>query len=436
MPDLETGPSGEGLRGSPAEGTVAPSAGGETRLKQLAGGPVNAFAGVLMAFVALQMLGITMIPVLTPYLQDRFAIDDAQIGLLTAAFTLAVSLAAIPMGLASSRWGGRTLFLAAGLFIAGSLILVAADSYAWLLAGRFVQGLGVGASIPVGTALITTYVAPAWRHRAFGLFGAGTGVGTVFTLLVMPGLAQAGGYRMVFLAAAVVGVALALAVATQRALRLRPAHAETPDLGELARAVGKAARSGRVLLVVAMNFTSLGVVIGILTWTPQFLHDQYGTALATAAYLSASMGVAQIIGNPLGAMIMSRWEKTAMFLVGLILTAVMTAIVPVGLGIVAALAAIFAAVVLTAAVFPATLAMVGDVADTSESLGATTGLIGLSNLIGSMIAPWAFGALLDAFGTAPGDAGYMAGYLMLACFALAGAIAAAAFIALRRSTAS
>jgi hypothetical protein len=53
-----------------------------------------------------------------------------------------------------------------------------------------------------------------------------------------------------------------------------------------------------------------------------------------------------------------------------------------------------------------------------------------------MIAPWAFGALLDTFGTAPGDAGYMAGYLMLACFALAGAIAAAAFIALRRSTAS
>ena len=86
---------------------------------------------------------------------------------------------------------------------------------------------------------------------------------------------------------------------------------------------------------------------------------------------------------------------------------------------------------LTAAVFPATLAMVGDVAHTGDSLGATTGLIGLSNLIGSMVAPWAFGALLDAFGTAPGEHGYLAGFATLACFALAGAAAAAAYLLVR-----
>ncbi len=111
---------------------------------------------------------------------------------MTATFTLAVALVAIPMGLASSRWGGRTLFLAAALFLAGSLILAVAGSYEWLLAGRFVQGLGAGAGIPVGTALITSYVAPAWRHRAFGLFGAGTGLGTVFTLLPCPHLPRPG----------------------------------------------------------------------------------------------------------------------------------------------------------------------------------------------------------------------------------------------------
>ena len=68
------------------------------------------------------------------------------------------------------------------------------------------------------------------------------------------------------------------------------------------RALGRAAKSGTVLLVALMNFTVVGVVVGILTWTPQFLHDQYGTTLAAAAYLSAALGVAQIVGNPLGAM--------------------------------------------------------------------------------------------------------------------------------------
>ena len=57
--------------------------------------------------------------------------------------------------------------------------------------------------------LITHLVKPRFRHRAFGLFGAGTGLGTVGTLLVMPSIAAVGGYRAVFVAAAVLAVALA-----------------------------------------------------------------------------------------------------------------------------------------------------------------------------------------------------------------------------------
>lgn len=401
----------------------------------LSGRPAAAFAGVLTAFVALQMLGVVLVPVVAPSLQSRFAIDDAQVGLLASAFTLAVALVAIPMGMASSRWGGRTLLAAAAVFVAGSLILVLAGSYWLLLAGRFVQGLGAGASIPVGTALITASVAPAWRHRAFGLFGAGTGIGTVFTLLVMPGLAEAGGYEAVFVTAAVLGLVLLGALATQRALRSRPPATERPGLRALGRALLEAAKSGRVLLVVVMNFTSLGVVIGMLTWTPQFLHDQYATAAATAAYLSATMGVAQIAGNPLGAAIMRRWDKGAIMLGGLALIAAVTLIVPAGLGLGVAFAAVLVAVLLTATVFPPTLALVGDVARTHEALGATTGLIGLFNVVGSMLAPWLFGALLDAYGTAPGERGYVAGFAALAGFALVGAAAAGAYILLRRRSA-
>jgi sugar phosphate permease len=88
--------------------------------------------------------------------------------------------------------------------------------------------------------------------------------------------------------------------------------------------------------------------------------------------------------------------------------------------------------VFTGAVLPPSLAMVADVAHGNEAMGATTGLIGLFNLIGSMIAPWAFGALLDALGTAPGDAGYTAGFAMLAGFSLAGALGTVGYVFLRR----
>ena len=170
----------------------------------LSGRTADAFSAVLMAFVALQTAGVVMMPVLVPFLQDRYPMSDAQVGLLTSAFALAVALVAIPMGLASSRWGGPTLFAAAGFFLVGSLLLVVADTYQWMLVARFVQGIGAGAGIPVGTALISRFVTPAWRHRAFGMFGAGTGVGTVLTLLVLPSAAKYGGYSGACFVAALV----------------------------------------------------------------------------------------------------------------------------------------------------------------------------------------------------------------------------------------
>jgi predicted MFS family arabinose efflux permease len=402
----------------------------------LSGRTADAFAAVLLAFVALQTVGVVMMPVVVPFLQDRLTLSDAQVGLLTSAFALAVALVAIPMGLASSRWGGKTLYAAAALFLVGSLLLASADTYHWMLVARFVQGLGAGAGIPVGTALISRFVMPARRHRAFGLLGAGTGVGTVLTLLILPSVAKAGGYRAVCVAAAFVGLGLLFAVASQGALRSRPAQTEAAEVRALVRALGRAVKSGTVLLVALMNFTVVGVVVGILTWTPQFLHDQYGTTLAAAAYLSAALGVAQIVGNPLGAMAMGRWGKSAILIGGLSLTVAVMLLVPAGLGIALTFAAVLAAVVFTGAVLPPSLAMVADVAHGNEAMGATTGLIGLFNLIGSMLAPWAFGALLDALGTAPGDSGYTAGFTMLACFALAGAAGTVGYVFLRRRAAA
>ena len=68
----------------------------------------------------------------------------------------------------------------------------------------------------------------------------------------------------------------------------------------------------------------------------------------------------------------------------------------------------------------------------NEAVGAATGLIGLLNVVGSMIAPWVFGVLLDTYGTAPGDSGYTAGYAMLAAFGAAGFASAVAYVLLRR----
>jgi MFS family permease len=69
-----------------------------------------------------------------------------------------------------------------------------------------------------------------WLGRAWGILGTGWGIGEVVALLVMPSISNAGGYRAVFLTTAAVGLVLAIAVASQKAVRVLPSH---PDLASL-----------------------------------------------------------------------------------------------------------------------------------------------------------------------------------------------------------
>ena len=72
----------------------------------------------------------------------------------------------------------------------------------------------------------------------------------------------------------------------------------------------------------------------------------------------------------------------------------------------------------------------------SESVhpqGAASGFLNLTNLLGTLFAPWIFGVLLDSYGKGPKDGGYLAGYLWLALFPLFGSIAGAVYLATRRA---
>ena len=72
------------------------------------------------------------------------------------------------------------------------------------------------------------------------------------------------------------------------------------------------------------------------------------------------------------------------------------------------------------AVFPAILGGVPDTAQHPEDIGPGTGFLNLTNMVGTLLAPWLFGVLLDAFGTGPEQSGFKSGYLLLALFALIG----------------
>lgn len=387
-----------------------------------------------MGLVALQNVGVTMIPVVTQSLRDSLVLSDARIGLLTSMLALAAGVVALPTGLATAVWGGRVVIVGAVLFMLGSLVFAAGDSYAWLLAGRFIQGLGAGVAMPAAAALINRFVVVAARPAAFGIFGLGTGLGTIVTLLIMPAVTHAWGYQGVFLVAAAFGACLALAGAATPAIRMRPpGDHRGPGGATIVRAVGRAALSPGILLVSLVSAAATAMVVGAFTWTPQFLHHSFGSTMAVAAYITAGIGVALMAGNPAGAVATRRWGAGATMAVSLACMAAAAALAPVAVGIALAVTAVLIAVFLAGVVLPPSLSAIGEVTRGPESLGAATGFIGLVTAVGAIVAPWAFGALLDAYGTAPEQSGYTAGFIMLAALGAAAAIGALVFTLLRRS---
>jgi predicted MFS family arabinose efflux permease len=386
-----------------------------------------------MSYVIVTGMAISLVPIVGPEMQDRFGLSASEIGLLTSMFMLTTSLGAIPMGLAGARWGGRALVASGGLFVVGLALFAVASSYPWFLVCRLLQGVGASAAPPVATTLMARTVDPRYHSWTLGAFGCGQGTGVLIALLVMPSVQEAGGYRATFLAAAGIAAVLVLLSLLRSEVRDGPQSVSTgTSFADLLRAVGSVALNLRLLLLVLVNIGAMAVFVGVLTWTPSFLHDQRETSLAVAAYLTAGLGLAQLLGAPFGATLMGWLGKGTVLAGGIFLILVTTVLVPFAPGVAGVFACVVVGGFLTLAMLPAILGSIPELITHPEQVGAGTGYMYTVNLVATMLAPWLFGLLLDSYGGAEGRPGYLLGYLTLGLFGLVGLVSALVLLAINR----
>ena len=108
-----------------------------------------------------------------PALADTFAASAAGIQWFLASFSLTFGLGLVPAGRLGDAYGRRRLFIA-GLvvFLVGGLLSAGGPDIPWVIAGRFVQGLGAGfVSAQVLGVIQDLYRGPA-RIRAFVAYSA------------------------------------------------------------------------------------------------------------------------------------------------------------------------------------------------------------------------------------------------------------------------
>ena len=137
------------------------------------------FAGVFLA-----ALDTAVIAPALPALREAFAIGHREAALLMVVFILCSLCSTALLAHLGDLHGRRPVFLGSvACFAAGSLLIALADSFAMVLAGRAVQGLGAGGILPTASALIGDAVPPRDRGRALGLIGATYGMAFVLSLI-------------------------------------------------------------------------------------------------------------------------------------------------------------------------------------------------------------------------------------------------------------
>jgi MFS family permease len=127
----------------------------------------------------------------------------AEVQWVVSGYALMFGLALIPAGRVGDALGRRRMFVvASAAFVACSAVAGAAPNPPTLIAARLAQGLAVGVLAPQNSALIVQLFPDDERGRAFGAFGAVTGLsmalGPVVGGLILALASGADGWRWVF----------------------------------------------------------------------------------------------------------------------------------------------------------------------------------------------------------------------------------------------
>jgi MFS family permease len=179
-------------------------------------------------------------------------------------FTLYLLVTVISIAIASAladRYGRRPIYLAClALFAVGSIVAIAAPSYAIFLFARAIQALGAGGIFPVATATIGDVVPRSQRGAALGVVAATWGLAAVIGPLVGGAIAHFVSWRWIFIA----NVPLA-AIVFVLALRDVPVDAprQRPPLDILGLALLCAGLLGLMDGLIAMRplIAGLGILV-------------------------------------------------------------------------------------------------------------------------------------------------------------------------------
>lgn len=344
---------------------------------------------------------------LAPEYREVLGLSPLQTSVLVAVPVLLGSVARIPIGAMTDRFGGRAMFTALSLVMLGPLLFLAAfETYPTMLVGGFLLGLS-GASFAIGIPFVNAWFPPERRGFALGVYGVGN-VGTAIAGFTSPTLAASVGRSVPFLIVA--GVMIATAVLTWTVGR------DAPGSERLATPMGVRLKRALELRITrdlaALYALTFGGFVAFGVYLPTYLREAYALETADAGARAAGFIMLATAARPVGGWLADRFTGGKVLVVTFAVVTVgaaLQSLTPPMVGATALLLSMAAALGIgNGAVF----ALVGRLSP-GDRIGAVTGFVGAAGGLGGFFPPIVLGLIYSATGS------YMIGLLLLAAVSAA-----------------
>src|SRR5687768_14209242 len=345
-----------------------------------------------------------LISAFAPTFRTQFGLSAQATAFLVAVPVLLGSLARLPMGLLTDRFGGRVMFTALFAFTAvAAAIVPRAASYEQLLAYGFLLGVS-GSCFAIGVGFTSRWFPPQQQGTALGVYGLGN-MGHSAAVFLGPLVAARLGRDAVFHGVAALCAVWAIvffAVARNAPVEYKPAR-----LGQMVALLWTERLSWALS---AFYFLTFGGFVAFSVYLPTLLRDQFGLSMADAGFRAAGFVVVATLMRPIGGILSDHLGGAR------VLSGVFAGILP------------FALLLMWPSIVPFTVGALGCAALLGLGNGAVfklvpelfpastatvTGLVGALGGLGGFFPPLLLGLFRDTLGV------MWPGFLLLSMTALA-----------------
>lgn len=350
---------------------------------------------ILIAFGASLGMGVAFLnltPVL-PVLQSTYRASNARMGMLVTVLLFSHSLVQVPSGIVVDRFGVRTGVLAAlGLGFLGNVFSLFSQDYYFLLAMRFLTGIGTGLSFVAGLKYATFHARAEQKMQVQAVFGGLINIGSTLPFFVSPILSEYD-VRLIYLLTAFFFFLPMLAVLLWGQDPKKKERVSKPPLSQVLF-------SRTAWALGFSHAVFFGGMMTIGTWISAYIHT-YATGSAGLSWMGLIGGLVISVsaaGRFLGAFT-PHWIRPRDLILGaLVFLGLAYGGLSISQSLVPGLALMGLAALMNSVTFGSVFYLTYQ-ASAPQIAGTAIGLVNFIASIGAFVFPIIFGYLIDVSGT-------------------------------------